>query len=173
MKIIFKTWSMTGLLFVMSLTAAAQAPAISTNYSDEQIEMQIQRYHAADSRDVFPLEALSQRLKKDFPAAYDIEWEEAAGIYEAEFEIKRKDYKAYYDAEGNLLMYAFDIRLSEVPTIVTNAAKAKYPKFKLDRDAQKILKGKNTFYQITMERGETEIETTFKSEGGFVKERYD
>ncbi|MDR1937607.1 MAG: hypothetical protein LBQ73_03790 [Tannerellaceae bacterium] len=173
MKIIFKTWSITGSLFVMSLAAAAQTPAISTKYSDEQIETQIQRYHAADSRDVFPGEALSQQLKKDFPAAYDIEWEVAAGIYEAEFEIKWKDYKACYDAEGNLLMYTFDVRLSEVPAIVKNAAKAKYPQFKFDRDAQKILKGKNTFYQITMERGETEIETTFKSDGSFVKERYD
>ncbi|MDR1984932.1 MAG: hypothetical protein LBQ28_08935 [Prevotellaceae bacterium] len=173
MKIIFKTLSIAGALFVMSLTAAAQNPAVSTKYSDEQIEKQIQSYYTANARDVFPDETLSLQLRKDFPTAYDIEWETAAGIYEAEFEIDRKDYKACYDADGNLLMYVFDIRLSEIPEIIRNTAKAKYPKFKFDRDAKKTIKGKNTFYEVTLEKGETEIEATFRSDGSFVKERYD
>jgi hypothetical protein len=173
MKFIFRQLSIVGALFVMNLTVAAQNPTVSTNYSDEQIEKQIQSYYAANARDVFPGEALSQQLKKDFPAAYDIEWETAAGIYEAEFEVNRKDYKACYDADGNLLMYAFDVRLSDIPTTIKNAAKVKYPKFKFDRDAEKIIKGTKVLYKVTMERGETEIEITFDSDGSFVKERYD
>ncbi|MDR1876098.1 MAG: hypothetical protein LBQ84_00585 [Flavobacteriaceae bacterium] len=165
--------SITGTLFLMSLTVAAQNPAVSTKYSDEQIETQIQSYHAANARDVFPDETLSQQLKKDFPTARDIEWETAAGIYEAEFEIKQKDYKAFYDVGGNLLMYAFEIQPSGVPAIIRNAAKSKYPKFKLDRDAKKIVIGTKVLYRVTMESGETEIEATYNSDGNFVKEHYD
>jgi L-2-hydroxyglutarate oxidase LhgO len=168
MKILFRALGSAGVLCVMSLWAAAQNPSVSTKYSDEQIEELIQRYQQADARDVFPEEALSQQLKKDFPAARDIEWETAAGIYKAEFEIKQKDYDACYDDAGNLLMYAFDVRLSEVPESVKNAAKAKYPKFKLDRDAKKIIRGKTTFYEVTAEKGETEIEALFDNTGRFV-----
>jgi hypothetical protein len=173
MKIIIKTLSITGALLVMSLTSAARNPAVSTKYSDGQIETQIRSYRAANARDVFPNETLSQQLKKDFPTARDIEWETAAGIYEAEFEIKQNDYKAFYDADGNLLMYAFEIRLSEVPAIIRNAAKSKYPKFKLDRDAKKIVMGTKVLYRVTAESGETEIEATFNADGSFAKEQYD
>ncbi|MDR1866206.1 MAG: hypothetical protein LBR08_11630 [Bacteroidales bacterium] len=173
MKIMFGTWSIAGALFAMSLTAAAQNPALSTIYTDEQIEEQIQRYHKANAHEVFPDERLSKQLKKDFPAAHDVEWETADGIYEVEFEINRQDYKVWYDNVGNLLMYAFDVRLSEVPAVIRNAAKTKYPGFKLDRDAKKILRRKSVFYEITVEKGETEMEATFKDDGSFVKERYD
>ncbi|GHT41062.1 hypothetical protein AGMMS49965_10280 [Bacteroidia bacterium] len=173
MKRIFRTLSIAGALFVMSLTASAQTPAVSTKYSDEKIEELIQSYHTANARDVSPDETLSQQLKKDFSAARDIEWETAAGIYEAEFEINRTDYKAFYDADGNLLMYIFDIRLSQVPANIKNAAQTKYPAFKFDRDAKKIIKGKKVLYQVTLEKRETEIEATFNSDGSFVKEHYD
>ncbi|GHT58499.1 hypothetical protein AGMMS50239_03180 [Bacteroidia bacterium] len=173
MKSIFRTLSIAGALFVTSLTATAQTPAVSTKYSDEKIEELIQSYHTANAHDVFPKETLSQQLKKDFPAARDIEWETANEIYEAEFEIKWTDYKAFYDADGNLLMYIVDIRLSEVPAIIKNAAQTKYPGFRFDRDARKIIKGKKVLYQVTLEKRETEIEATFNSDGSFVKEHYD
>ncbi|MDR1973251.1 MAG: hypothetical protein LBQ31_01095 [Bacteroidales bacterium] len=169
MKIIF----IAGALLVMNLTATAQNPTVSTKYSDEKIESLIQSYHAADAHDIFPSETLSQKLKKDFPAARDIEWETAAGIYEAEFEIGWKDYKAYCDADGNLLMYTFDVRLSEVPDVIKNAAQTKHPDFRLNRDARKIIKGKKVLYEVTFEKGEVEIEATFNSNGSFVKEHYD
>jgi hypothetical protein len=143
-------------------------------YSDEQIETQIRSYRAANARDVlYPVGALSQQLKKDFPLSRDIEWETAAGIYEAEFEIRQRDYKAFYDEGGNLLMYAFEIRLSEVPSKIRDTAKSKYAGFKFDRDAKKTVMGTKVLYRVTVERGETEIEATFDSGGSFVKEQYD
>ena len=173
MKSILRTSSIAGALLVMSLTATAQTPAVSTKYSDEKIEELIQSYHAANARDVLPAATLSQQLKKDFPAALDIEWETAAGVYEAEFEVNRVDYNGFYDVDGNLLMYIFDVRLSEVPAGVKNAAKTKYPAFRFDRDARKIIKGKKTLWKVTLEKGESEIEATFNSDGSFVKEKYD
>jgi hypothetical protein len=179
MKLIFRTSSIAGALLVMSLTATAQNPAISSKYldsvqyPDDKIEALIRDYRAANSRDVLPGEALAQQLKKDFPEARDIEWETAAGIYEAEFEISWRDCKAYYDAEGHLLMYSLDIRLSELPSAIKSAAKAKYQGFRFDRDVEKIIKGRSVLYKVTMEKGDTEIEATFKSDATFVKERFD
>ncbi|MDR0710768.1 MAG: hypothetical protein LBF67_00265 [Prevotellaceae bacterium] len=179
MKLAIKSSSIAGALFAMSLTVTAQHPAISSKYQDtaqypdEKIEALIRNYHAAHSHDVFPSNALLQQLNKDFPAARDVEWETAAGIYEAEFEISWRDYKAYYDAEGHLLAYSFDIRLSELPPEIKSAAKAKYPNFRFSRDVEKSIKGRNIFYRVELERGETEVKATFTSDGSFVKERFD
>ncbi|WP_226995287.1 hypothetical protein, partial [Candidatus Symbiothrix dinenymphae] len=59
------------------------------------------------------------------------------------------------------------------PATIKNAAKTKYPAFRFDRDAKKIIKGKKVLYQVALEKRETEIEATFKSDGSFVKEHYD
>ncbi len=163
----------TSMLLLLSQLITAQNPATSTKYTDAEVNNLIKKYQTSSSRDASPNAAVSQQFRKDFPASYDIDWEMGEQIYKVEFEIDRKDYNAYYDSLGNLLMYIFEIKLLELPAIVKNAAQSKYIDYKFDRDPEKIIKGKNIYYKIPMERKETEIKAIFKSDGSFVKEYYD
>jgi hypothetical protein len=159
-----------GLFFVQ--TVIAQNPAISARYSNEEIAQMIKTYQTSHSHDVVPPDNLQQKFQLDFPKAHDVEWEMAHDIYEVEFEISFRDFKAFYDANGNLLMTREEIRHSELPAIVKNAAESKYPKYAFD-DIYKIRRGTEVFYNIEMEHGKMEVKLSIKSDGTVVKERVD
>jgi hypothetical protein len=158
------------LLFVQ--TAAAQNPAISTQYSNEEIAQAIKTYKASHSRDVTPPANLQQKFLTDFPKAHSVEWEAANDIYEVEFDVKFRDFKAFYDSKGALMMIVEEIYRSELPAVVRNVAESKYPKYDFE-DIDKIQRGTETFYKIEMERGEVEVKLVVKSDGAIIEERVD
>jgi hypothetical protein len=151
------------ILFVQ-ITTAQSNPAISTEYSNETIASMIQKYKMSDSHDIMPPTELSAKFKSDFPKAHKIEWEAADSIYEVEFEIKFREYTAYYDFKGNLLMVEEEIEPSELPAVVKNAAETKYPKYHFE-DIDKIRRGTDVFYKIEMELRDTDVKLLVKSNG--------
>ncbi|MDH6309728.1 hypothetical protein M2451_002088 [Dysgonomonas sp. PFB1-18] len=170
MKKIANLLALTLVLLISCQAAIAQpTPTITKKYTNAEIEKFIDGYNALRSHDTHPSTALQQQLAKDFPNARDIDWEMAANVYEAEFEIGRTDYKAYYDADGNLLAYSIDIRESQVPAIVKNAAASKYPNCKMD-DSKKIVQGTEVFYKVEMEKRKFEAKALFSQNGAFIKE---
>jgi hypothetical protein len=158
---------MTGLLFVQTVTA--QTPAMSTQYSIEEIAQMITAYHTTHAHDVVPPASLQQKFQADFPKAYDVEWETTHDIYEVEFDMWFRDLKAFYDAQGNLLMVVEEIRRSDLPAVVKNAAESKYPKYHFE-DIDKIQHGTEVFYRIEMERGDMEVKLSVKSDGTVIEE---
>jgi hypothetical protein len=157
---------------MLAQTTIAQDPKISTRYSNEEISQMIKKHKMTAAHDVVPTAELQQKFKADFPRAYDVEWESAEDIYEVEFNIKLRDYTAYYDANGNLLMTIQEIRRSELPAIVQNAAVEKYPKYKFE-DIDKIRRGTEVFYKIEMELRDTDVKLLIKSDGVLLDERFD
>ena len=164
MRLVLLLMLLAPLFFLYS---AAQQPAISGKYSNQEIEKMMQDFKRERSHDVRPTEQLVQKFKKDFPGARDVEWEKAAALYEVEFEIKRVDYLAYYDGMGNLIMFKHDIRLSALPDPVKKQAKALYPNYRFD-DVEKIMKGTEVLYKIEMERGDAEVKILIKKDGTVV-----
>ena len=159
--------------FVLVQAAAAQPnPAISKEYSDEAIASMIQKHKMSDSRDVIPPVELAAKFKTDFPKASRAEWEIADGIYEVEFDVRFGDWKAYYDAKGNLLMIVEEIYRSELPAVVRNAAETKYPKYSFE-DIDKIRRGTEVFYKIEMEHRDTEVKLLVKSDGTVPDQKFD
>ena len=155
-------------------TAVAQPPVVPTitkAYSNAEIDKMVKEHFRSRSMDVNPPALLKEQLKKDFPNASDIEWEEAANIYEADFEIERMDYKAYYDSKANLLMCVIDIHESEVPAVGKNTAIAKYPDSDIDKDAKKVYKGTNIYYVIELEKDRTERKITLAMDGSIIEEK--
>jgi hypothetical protein len=146
----------------------AQGQAISTQYSNEEIAQMLKTYKTSYSQDVVPPVALQQKLQADFPHARDIEWETDGHVYEAEFEVKFRDYKAYYDEKANLLTVVQEIYASELPAIVKNAAENKYPKYYIE-DIDKIQRGSEVFYKIEMEQGDSEIKLLVKSDSTIIQ----
>jgi CMP-N-acetylneuraminic acid synthetase len=168
---VLKILSMAAGLFFIQ-TVAAQNPAISALYSNEEIAQKIKTYKTSHSHDVVPPANLQQKFQTDFPKTSDVEWEAADSVYEAEFDVKFKDWKAYYDAKGNLLMTVEEIYRSELPAVVKNAAEAKYPKYHFE-DMDKIRRGTEVFYKTEMELRDTEIKLLIQSDGTITDERID
>jgi len=164
------------LTFAASLlamqTLAAQNPAISTVYSDVEIARMMEQFRAAKSHDVIPPSNLQQKFHADFPNARDVDWEVANEIYEVEFEIRYRDFKVFYDKNGNLLMVVEEFRSWELPAVVKNAAEAKYPNSKFD-DIAKIRRGTETLYKVEMGKRDVEVKLLIKSDGTVLNERFD
>jgi hypothetical protein len=148
------------------------APAISDAYSNEAIAAMIRKHRASHSRDVMPSAELATKFKAAFPTASDVEWEVADSIYEVEFDVRFRDWKAYYDAEGNLLMTVEEIYRSELPAVVKNAVEAKYPKYHFE-DMDKIRRGTEVLYRIEMELHDTDVELLVRSNGTIAEEKTD
>jgi len=101
MKTIFKMLTVGLLCF--SLQTSAQT--ITTVYSATEIEQWINMFEAMAKFDAHPSVVVQRQFKKDFSKAKNVYWVVAAGIYQADFNIGKKEYKAYYDTSGNLLKY--------------------------------------------------------------------
>jgi hypothetical protein len=156
----------------LSVQIAAQSnPAISQEYSNEVITKMIQKYKSSNSRDVIPPPELAAKFKADFPKASSVEWEFADNIYEVEFKVKSRYFTVYYEAKGSLLMIVEEIRRTELPDVVKNAAEAKYPKYRFE-DIDKIRRGTEVFYKIEMELRDTEVKLLIKSDGTISNIRF-
>ena len=174
MKLISKiiVVALIGLISCQMAVAQLPAPTPSAKYSNEEISRMIKTHKRSRSIDVRPTATLNQHFISDFPKAKDIDWEVGAEIYEVEFEIGWTDYKAYYDKDGNLLMYKYDLAESELPAVVKNAAFDKYPDSRID-DIDKVIRGTETYYVVEMEKEERDIKATFNPEGALINEIFD
>jgi len=169
----FKLLMLAAGIFTVQMLMA-QNPAISTRYSNSEIAQMVREYRMADARDVAPPNNLQQKFLTDFPNASDVEWETAGSIYEVDFEVRFRDFKAFYSNDGNLLMVVEEIRRSALPAVVKNAAEAKYPKYRIE-DIRKIRRGTETVYKVDMEKSFSDMEVTLfvKSDGVVLDERID
>jgi hypothetical protein len=165
---------MIGYVFFVGIIFAQPNPTISKEYSNEEIIQMIKTYKTSNSHDIIPPTMLQQRFQTDFSKAYDVEWEVAGDIYEVEFDIQNRDYKAYYHVKGNLLMYIQEINGAELPAIVKNAAENKYPKYSLD-NVDKIQRGTEVLYKIEMENksSDMEVKLLLKDNGSILEETFD
>jgi hypothetical protein len=166
-KIKFLLLILTVFLSIPSCQAQTFTPTMAA-YDNAYIDSLICAYSIAQSRDAMPSAEFQQKFNKDFPKAVDVEWETAGNVYEVEFEREFSDYKALYDVKGNLLMYSFDIRASDLPDAVKSTAKKLYPKYRFD-EVKKVYKGIETFYKIEMEHSESEAKIVIKQDGTIVE----
>lgn len=151
------------------------AQNISTTYSAEQIDELYKKHKMYKPRDTNPSPELNDTFLKDFPNARDIDWEKSDVLYEVEFEIGRlpsRDYEAYYDMQGKLIMYKQEISTKDIPAVVKNGALTKYPKSDIE-EATKIVKGKELFYKIELEKGDLDVKITLNVEGIIINEIID
>lgn len=169
------TVALSLLLFYSGQVWAQTSPTISPEYTVTQIDEMYKKHKMYDPQDTYPPQSLQNRLLQDFPKARDVEWEKSDVLYEVEFEIGRfpsKDYKAYYDMKGNLIMYREEIPVKAIPAVIKNGALAKYPNFKFE-DAKIIKKGKETFYRVELEKGDYEVKITLDANGIITNEQMD
>lgn len=168
----FLALALIALVACQSAVAQLPTPTISAKYNNDEISKMVEAHKRTHSQDIRPNATLHAAFTKDFPNSRDIDWEIAANLYEVEFEIGRIDYKAYYDENGNLVMYSHEVKEMDLPAVVKNAAMDKYPNGKFE-DYKKVVKGTKTFYIVELEKGETDIKATFDPKGTFIQEIFD
>ena len=103
MRKIFLSVSCLAVILTLTLCSSqinAQVPAISKKYSEQKVYELMMRYNTSNKYNGAANAAVSKAFGRDFPNAYDIEWETNDEIYEVEFEIRNRDFKAYLRQRG-------------------------------------------------------------------------
>ncbi len=140
--------------------------------TNEQIEQKLEAFDLARKVDATPNNAVAAKFNSQFASARDIEWEKASDVYEVEFEVKRVDCQAWYDADGNLLMLQQHIATSQLPDAVRSCVNQRYSGCRMD-DAERFYKGTEIFYEASVKQGRRECNARFKEDGTFMRERWD
>ncbi|MBV7532541.1 PepSY-like domain-containing protein [Chitinophaga sp. sic0106] len=108
--------------------------------------------------------AIVKAFKLKFPRTSKVDWEMKGNLYEAEFNIDRRDYKALYDAAGKLQTYKREIPASELPTAVRNTITAQYKGFRID-DADRLEKNGKVYYQVELDGEPHDQKVVFNANG--------
>jgi hypothetical protein len=147
------------------------------DYTDAEIDQMLQAFNSQRDEDVRPSQvpaAIQTAFGTQFPNSRDIEWDRAAGVYNADFEIQGADYEAWYATDGTLLMYTAEVWYGNVPAAVTAAVSAKYNNHIVD-GYKFFQKGTQKGYLVEVEHRMTEAEFVgiFLEDGTFVSQQRD
>ncbi len=141
-------------------------------YSNEELDEMIVSYYSQPAERTQSPANISTKFSQQFPGAYDMEWSASQGIYKVDFDIKEIDYDAWYDAGAYLLQYKYDIPLSLLPGVVSGAIKQKYSGYRID-DADRVVKGKQINYLVSIENKASELNVYYNEDGTFINEKID
>lgn len=101
---------------------------------------------------------------KEFSNPLDVEWEKKKKNYEVDFEMEEVDYSARFNPDGQLLMYKQDIGSADLPTAVTGRIAEEFPDRTFD-DAEKVVKGSSTYYQVELDGQPRDTKAVYTSDG--------
>jgi uncharacterized membrane protein YkoI len=112
-----------------------------------------------------------QTILNTFPNAANLEWEKKGEDYEAEFDVAAVEHTALLNAKGSLVQHKYDITEAELPEAVKAAISQQYADFRID-DADVLVKGESSFYQVELEKGMQENKLVFAADGSQSQEAY-
>ncbi|MFV0392278.1 MAG: PepSY-like domain-containing protein [Paludibacteraceae bacterium] len=145
-------------------------PDIGGTLSDEQVDALIVAYYSTNDIDVAAtnvLVAIVSNFNVTFQNARDIDWETAAEVYKVDFEINNVDYDAWYNKEGVLLAYKFDITRASLPQNVQTAIETRFGGYRVE-DAEKVIKINSSGYWVELEKGNVEEKAYFGEDGSYI-----
>ncbi|EJF08977.1 hypothetical protein O71_17736 [Pontibacter sp. BAB1700] len=117
-----------------------------------------------------PLE-VRQNLLNTFPLAFDIEWERSGKDYEADFNMHAVAHSALFRQSGELMQYKRNLQSSELPEAVARSIAQSYPNYKTE-EAEVVVKGDTTTYQVVLKGKSGELELAFSAEGQQLPQAY-
>ena len=154
--------------------AGSTTPEIGGNLSDDEVDALIAAYYSGYDTDVPTSQVptvISGNFKNVFSNARDIDWETSANIYKVDFEINNVDYEAWYNQDGTLLAYKFDITRASLPASVKNAISSKFAGYKID-DAEKVIKNNSNGYLVELENRNVEEDAYFGEDGTYISNSF-
>ncbi|MDF9801391.1 putative membrane protein YkoI [Catalinimonas alkaloidigena] len=110
-------------------------------------------------------------FKTNFPDARDVEWEKHGDDYEVEFDHNQIDHNAYIDAMGELILYKYDIRPSELPEAVKNTIQVDFKDYQID-DAELVEKGGEKLYDVELDSNLADRQVVLTQDGQVTENAY-
>ncbi len=118
----------------------------------------------ACSQDNVPA-AVKTAFSKKFPNVKKVKWDKEGNTeWEAEFETGEKDMSANFDLQGNWKETETDLENDEVPAVVLNTIKAKFPGYKV-KEAAFTETPSYSAYEIDIKKGDKKMEVTIDKSG--------
>jgi len=114
--------------------------------------------------------SVQENFAKKFPAAKSVKWDkEGSKEYEASFVLDGVKCSANFSTDGTWLETETEIKISELPTAVTSAIKAKYADWEIKGAAKMETSKGETKFEADLKKGKKEKEVQYKADGTFIK----
>lgn len=113
-----------------------------------------------------PLEVRNS-FQKAFPNATKVEWELKGDLYNADFDIGRRDHEVWFTNKGAIVKHKKEIRAKELPVAVSNVIKKNYSGYRID-DVDQFQEGKTVLYKVELKKIGEEKKVVFDSKGSVV-----
>ncbi|WP_176146277.1 PepSY domain-containing protein [Parapedobacter luteus] len=113
------------------------------------------------------------RFETEFRNARDVEWERKPGLYEVEFEIGPWEHKVHYDRDGMKVYHDREIGADQLPLMVKDAIRRKYPGCSL-KDMKHIDRKGQITYEVEIKTADgRERELVLDEKGAVRSDRRD
>ena len=113
--------------------------------------------------------AVKDSFAKRFPAAKDVAWsKEGETDFEAEFRSNGKEQSVNFDTSGKWLETETEIKKSEIPAAVQATLAKEFAGYKIE-EAEITETPDGTFYEIEIEKGESNYEVQIAKDGKLIK----
>lgn len=104
---------------------------------------------------------------KAFPNAVKVEWEMKGELYNAEFDVNRRDHEVWLNSKGAIVKHKQEIKSRELPAAVSATLKKNFKGFWID-DVDKYEEAKQFFYKIELKTLSQEKNVVIDSKGAIV-----
>lgn len=111
--------------------------------------------------------AVMNSFNKAFPKAVKVEWEMKGDLYNADFDVERRDHEVWINSKGAIVKHKQEIKSRELPAAVASSLKQNFKGFWID-DVDKYEVGKQFFYKIELKTLTQEKNVVLDSKGVIV-----
>lgn len=111
--------------------------------------------------------AVMNSFSKAFPKAVKVEWEMKGDLYNADFDVDRRDHEVWINNTGAIVKHKQEIKSRELPAAVSQSLKKNFKGFWID-DVDKYEIGKQFFYKIELKTLTQEKNIVVDSKGTIV-----
>jgi hypothetical protein len=111
------------------------------------------------------------KVKEAFAKKYPekkARWEKEGPDYEAEFEMDHVESSATFDQDGVFKELEQEIKISDLPKIITNYCAEKYSSHKIAETSKITLANGNIRYEAELRKGKEHIDLLFDATGNFI-----
>jgi hypothetical protein len=113
--------------------------------------------------------AVKESFAKKYPGTKVEKWEKEGADYEAEFDLKKVETSAVFDAKGNFKEVEQEIKISELPAAAAEYCKKNFADYKLDEAAKIVDAAGKVMYEAEMKKGKEHFDALFDDKGNFAK----
>lgn len=106
-------------------------------------------------------------FNRAFPKAAKVEWEMKGDLYNADFDVDRRDHEVWLNSKGGIVKHKQELRGRELPAAVSQSLKRNFKGFWID-EVDKYEVAKQFFYKVELKTLTQEKNLVLDSKGQVV-----